>query len=111
MNIKELRLLTGLSQREFGERLGLTSQSITKYESGSNVSNTVKKLIRYEFSRYLPEDEKLQIPALHKDEEPKDKSLIPIMANNEIIRVLRESINDLKADKEFLKSIINRDKI
>ncbi|MDT0689345.1 short coiled-coil protein [Salegentibacter sp. F188] len=59
MNIKELRAKTGLSQKEFGARLGLTSQSITKFEAGGKVTDTVKKLIRYEFSQHLPEEERL----------------------------------------------------
>lgn len=59
MNIKELRSKTGLSQKEFGKRLGLTSQSITKFEGGGKITETVQKLIRYEFAEYLPAEERL----------------------------------------------------
>lgn len=58
MNIKELRSETGLSQKEFGLRLGLTSQSITKFEAGGKLTDTVKKLICYEFAEFLPEEER-----------------------------------------------------
>ncbi|MFV8280540.1 helix-turn-helix domain-containing protein [Christiangramia marina] len=59
MDIKLLRSKTGLSQKEFGTRLGLTSQSITKFEAGANITSSIKKLIRYEFAEFLPESERL----------------------------------------------------
>lgn len=46
----------GLSQKEFGLRLDLTSQTINKYEAGRNTSKSIQKLIRYEFAEFLPEE-------------------------------------------------------
>lgn len=60
MKIKELRSLTGLSQKDFGERIGLRPQSIMKYEKEiREVPDTVKRLLRYEFAEYLPEESRL----------------------------------------------------
>lgn len=59
MNIKDLRELTNLSQKEFGERIGVKYQTILLYEKGKNVPETVQKLIRYEFAKFLPEEERL----------------------------------------------------
>lgn len=108
MNIKALRELTGFTQKEFGERLGLTSQSITKYESGANVSETVKRLIRYEFSRWLPDDEKLSIQNAYEENSDFQLPPRPQIENNEFIRSLRETINELRKDKDFLKELINK---
>ena len=107
MNVKDLRVLTGLTQKEFGERLGLTSQSITKYESGANVSETVKRLIRYEFSRFLPEEEQLEIIEKPATQIPN----VPPAKNNEFVRILRETIVELRNDKEFLKALLMNKRI
>lgn len=49
--IKEIRQKYGLSQQEFGSRLGVTHAHISKIESGKeNPSETLLRLIRYEFS-------------------------------------------------------------
>lgn len=49
--IKEIRQKYGLSQQEFGARLGVTHAHISKIESGKeNPSETLLRLIRYEFS-------------------------------------------------------------
>ena len=48
--IKAIRQRYGLSQQEFGSRLGVTHAHISKIESGKeNPSETLLKLIRYEF--------------------------------------------------------------
>ena len=48
--IKEIRQKHGLSQQEFGSRLGVTHAHISKIESGKeNPSETLLRLIRYEF--------------------------------------------------------------
>lgn len=48
--IKAIRQRYGLSQQEFGARLGVTHAHISKIESGKeNPSETLLKLIRYEF--------------------------------------------------------------
>lgn len=49
--IKEIRQKYGLSQQEFGSRLGVTHAHISKIESGKeNPSETLLKLIQYEFN-------------------------------------------------------------
>lgn len=49
--IKEIRQQSGLSQQEFGARLGVSHAHISKIESGKeNPSETLLKLIGYEFS-------------------------------------------------------------
>ena len=48
--IKEIRQKNGLSQQEFGSRLGVSHAHISKIESGKeNPSETLLKLIGYEF--------------------------------------------------------------
>ena len=48
--IKAIRQRYGLSQQEFGARLGVTHAHISKIEGGKeNPSETLLKLIRYEF--------------------------------------------------------------
>lgn len=50
--IKEIRQKNGLSQQEFGARLGVTHAHISKIESGKeNASETLLRLIRYEFNK------------------------------------------------------------
>lgn len=52
--IKEIRQKNGLSQQEFGARLGVTHAHISKIESGKeNASETLLRLIRYEFNKGL----------------------------------------------------------
>lgn len=49
-DIKGIRQRYGLSQQEFGARLGVTHAHISKIESGKeNPSETLLKLIKYEF--------------------------------------------------------------
>ena len=62
MNIKELREKINLTQREFGERLGVQPQTVLKWEKGDRkVPEGAQKLIRYEFAEYLPEEERLSV--------------------------------------------------
>lgn len=50
--IKEIRQKNGLSQQEFGARLGVTHAHISKIENGKeNASETLLRLIRYEFGK------------------------------------------------------------
>ncbi len=105
MDIKELRIKTGLSQREFGERLGLTSQSITKYEAGASVSTSVQRLIRYEFAKFLPENERLgvdpgNIKAAHKERKE------DLSRYEEKVIQLENLIAELKKDKDQLYDLI-----
>lgn len=51
LQIKEMRKKAGLSQQEFGARLGVTHAHISKIESGKEKpSETLVRLIRYEFN-------------------------------------------------------------
>lgn len=60
MDIKQLRKDADLTQREFGERLGVQSQTILKYEKEERkIPESIQKLIRYEFAEFLPENVRL----------------------------------------------------
>lgn len=56
IKIASLRAMTGLSQKAFGERLGLKSGAIAKYERNDVIPPPVLKLIQYEFNEFLEED-------------------------------------------------------
>jgi len=45
INIKRLREKTGLTQTDFGERLGLTKQAISNYENGRVPSEAITNLV------------------------------------------------------------------
>lgn len=96
MNIKDLRAKTGLSQRKFGDRLGLQGQSILLYEKEERkIPESIQKLIRYEFAEFLSEDERLSSGDNHG-----------AIFKNEEISELRNENEDLKArvkDAEHLK--------
>lgn len=57
MNIKELRERARLTQTEFGRRLGVSLATIQKLEADNNrkPTETIKKLIHYEFADYFDE--------------------------------------------------------
>lgn len=110
MNIKELRDKTNLSQRAFGKILGLSPQSILNYEAGKNVPETVKKLIRYEFSEYLPENERLH----PKEDKPlkdpdfqyqKEGSSGTVAENQRLQQRVAELENDKKMLTNYIKSL------
>ena len=81
--------------------MGVTSQTITKYESGANISDTIKRLIRYEFSLFLPQEERLA-----QNNEEKAHPAETIVTTTELIRHLKETVVELKEDKEFLKGLV-----
>ncbi len=105
MDIKELRLKTGLSQREFGERLGLTSQSITKYEGGAKISTSVQRLIKYEYAKYLPENERLKIDQGIVKQGFKDSKEDYLRYEEKVLQ-LENLIAELKRDKDQLYDLI-----
>ncbi len=120
MNIKELRSKTGLSQKDFGSRLGLTSQSITKFEAGGNITASIKKLIRYEFAEYLPEEERLLISSnsqvtlknneviiLRKENEALKQQISMVKDQEDYITVLKENILLLKEQVQHYKDQLN----
>lgn len=119
MDIKYLREKTNLSQRAFGERLGLSPQSILNYEAGKNVPESIQKLIRYEFAEHLPEEERLiaqfeKVDSVEKYQEERERleerirGLIDdfhkITAQHaEQIEELQQDKEDLRRDKEMLQ--------
>jgi transcriptional regulator with XRE-family HTH domain len=120
MNIKQLRSRTGLSQKDFGSRLGLTSQSITKFEAGGNITDSIKKLIRYEFAEYLPEEERLsmagnsevtvenkEVSILRKENEALKQKLAMVKDQEDYITVLKENIILLREQVQHYKERLN----
>ena len=127
MNIKSLRVKTGLTQKAFADRLGLTSQSVTKFEAGSKITDTVKKLIRYEFAEFLPEEERLvsgpgennggatvdttAIEALKKENEALKEKLKNAQRVAELLERNTELLEDqVKIYKDRLNIIDNKSK-
>lgn len=104
MNIKELRSKTGLSQKEFGTRLGVTSQSITKYEAGGKITETIKKLIRYEFAEYLPEEERLTVKKVPAGEETAE--LQELREKNAVLEDQVKEVSHLKEQNSLLKRTV-----
>ena len=73
--IKEIRQKNGLSQQEFGARLGVSHAHISKIESGKeNPSDTLLKLIGYEFGM----DKVYGIPAA-EETKPKIKQYLSMI--------------------------------
>lgn len=86
MNIKQLRKVADLTQRELGERLGVQSQTILKYEKEERkIPESIQKLIRYEFAEFLPEEERL-IPGA----QPPGSGETTV--NNEEVKRLKEEL-------------------
>lgn len=120
MNIKELRSETGLSQKEFGLRLGLTSQSITKFEAGGKLTDTVKKLISYEFAEFLPEEERMfskstagenalkeEIKKLELEKTELQHQVEEIPHLKEQISLLKRNIQSLEDQVDLYKRMLN----
>ena len=97
MDIKDLRSKTGLSQRKFGERLGLQGQSILLYEKNERkVPESIKKLIRYEFAEFLPQEERLIVTPL--------EDATPVNFDDlRKIESLKKELEDWKAKYENLQ--------
>lgn len=73
--IKAIRQRYGLSQQQFGARLGVTHAHISKIESGKeNPSETLLRLIRYEFKI-----DKLMGIAPAEDTKPKIKQYLKML--------------------------------
>ncbi|QED37989.1 helix-turn-helix transcriptional regulator [Antarcticibacterium arcticum] len=120
MNIKELRSKIGLSQKEFGSRLGLTSQSITKFEAGGKLTETVKKLISYEFAEFMPEEERLfskstagenalkeEIKKLELERTELQHQVEQIPHLKEQISLLKRNIQSLEDQVDLYKKMLN----
>lgn len=101
MDIKELRGKINITQREFGERLGVQPQTILKYEKGDrNVPESIQKLIRYVFAEFLPEEERLAVATASHPTQSQDSPLQELKAENE---QLKKRVADLEQDKEDLR--------
>ena len=107
MNIKELRKKTNLSQKAFGEDLGLSPQSILNYEAGSNVPESINKLIRYVFAKYLPEEEALIKGNMNGIQEPYENTVLKQIEkkNESLLQRVHELENDKKMLTNYIKSL------
>ena len=116
-----LRAKADLSQKAFGEKICVKAQTIQKYESGErNVPDSIQKLIRYEFAKYLPETERLYPEGIGSNEDlSADENSIytnlkedfkelqekyALAANlKEIVAYQKETINSLKDQIQMYK--------
>jgi len=110
MKIKVLRAQVDLSQKAFAERLGLTAQTIQKYESGSrNIPDSIEKLIRYEFAEYLTKGEGLTSKKIGNSK-VENGEIENFKDENETlkkrVKELEQDKVDLKRDKEMLQLYI-----
>lgn len=110
MKIKVLRAQVDLSQKAFAERLGLTAQTIQKYESGSrNIPDSIEKLIRYEFAEYLTNGEGLTSKK-NGNSKVENGETENFKVENETlkkrVKELEQDKADLKRDKEMLQLYI-----
>jgi len=104
MNIRELREKSGLTQTEFGKRIGVQYQTVLLYEKGGKVPETVKKLIQYEFGKFLPEEEQLSSDL---ETEYSRESSLEIKRFQERIAELEKFNEELKAKVENLQKYNN----
>ena len=110
MKIKVLRAQVDLSQKAFAERLGLTAQTIQKYESGSrNIPDSIEKLIRYEFAEYLTKGEGLTSKKIGNSKVENGETENFQDENETLkkrVKELEQDKADLKRDKEMLQLYI-----
>ncbi len=106
MNIKDLRAKTGLSQRKFGDRLGLQGQSILLYEKEERkIPEYILKLIRYEFAEYLSEDERL-ISVGNQGTIEENEEFQKLKNENEDLKATAKDAEHLKEHNLLLKRTI-----
>lgn len=107
MEIKVLRAKANLSQKEMAERMGLTAQTIQKYESGErNIPATVQKLIRYEFAEYLPEEERLRAATGTTDETGTPGELQKCLEENTALRDQVKELPHLQEQNHLLRRTV-----
>ena len=107
MNIKELRAKTGLSQRKFGEKLGLQGQSILLYEKEERkIPESVQKLISYVFAEYLPENERLTATVGNGNATAENETINQLQRENEELKKRLSTAGDQEAYIEVLKDNI-----
>ena len=98
-DVKVIRVKARLSQKEFGERICVKAQTVQKYESGDrNIPESIQKLIRYEFAKQLPEEDRLY------PEGQAAKEQLSADENQEYINLKKENEN-LKAKAAFSDSL------
>ena len=107
MEIKVLRVKAGLSQKEFAERIGLTAQTVQKYESGErNIPVTVQKLIRYEFAPFLPEEERLFAEPGTPYEKEANQELQKCLKENDSLRNQVKELPHIKEQNNLLRRTV-----
>lgn len=107
MEIRVLRAKANLSQKEMAERMGLTAQTIQKYESGErNIPATVQKLIRYEFAQFLPEKERLIAEPVVDYEQGKSQELKKCLEENNILQDQLKDLPHLKEQNHLLRRTV-----
>jgi len=111
MNIKHLRLKTGLSQAAFGERIGLKGQSILLYEKGErNIPESVLKLIKYEFAEHLEgEGKEVKVKELNPSG-PSWEMFSEISEENLKLRNNQDHLNRLKVEVSRLQNLNENNK-
>ena len=105
MNIRHLRSKAGLTQKEFGERLGVQSQTILKYEKNERkIPQTILKLIQYEFAEYL-EGEGLKVKIREEDTRPTWEMFSEISEENHKLKGYKDQVNKLKVEVNRLNNL------
>lgn len=100
MKIKVLRAQTNLSQKDFAKRIGLTAQTVQKYESGErNIPDTVAKLMRYEFAEFLPPEERLIATVSNRGATVENEEIKRLRRDSE---ELQATVKDLEYAKEHI---------
>ena len=107
MTIKELRQKANLTQREFGERLCVQSQTILKYEKEERkVPESIQKLIRYEFAEYLPEEERLIAKVAGPGDSEENPEVGRLLEENAVLQDQVREIPHLKEQNILLKRTV-----
>ena len=88
--IKKLRLKNNLSQQKFAEKLGVTSQAVSKWENGKNIPDLaimleISKLFNVEIDEIIKGEFNNSLRAIKKD---KKKNIIIIILSIIIIILL-----------------------
>ena len=106
-SIRKLRLHRGMTQKEFGDIIGVKQQTVCKYEGkNSNVSLSVLQKISDKFD--IPVEELLEDKIDHYISTGSRKNAINEIKANIIARVKRLNSHKLKKLLEFL-SILDED--
>ncbi len=100
LDIKRIRAENGnLTQADFANRLEISLRTVQKYESGSLIPESIKKLIRYEFNLF--EDERVEKSIFEKIDALIEKSNDK---NIETLQKIKNTLIDLSDEKETYKN-------